>query len=88
MHIHTHNNPIIKTIHHTINVSFTEVELFTIRYDINQATQMANINCIIVITDLIHAAQRIFDSFIHPYQIQSSIISTKLRKFKNITKIQ
>jgi len=35
-HIHTHNSPIIKTIHHTTNIIPTEAELFTIRYGINQ----------------------------------------------------
>ena len=48
---HTHNNPIIKTIYYAINVTFTEVKLFTITYGINQAIQIANINCIVVITD-------------------------------------
>jgi len=80
-HTHTHNNPIIKTIHHAINVTSTKIELFTIRCGINQATQMVNINCIVVITDSIHTAQRIFDLLVHSYQIQLSIISTKLRKF-------
>jgi len=78
---HTHNNPIIKTIHHAINVTFIEVELFTITCGINQATQIANINYIVVITDSIHTAQRIFDLLAHFYQIQLSIISTELRKF-------
>jgi len=73
-HIHSFNNPIIKTHHHVINVTSTEIELFTIRYSINQAIQMANINCIVVIMDLLYVAQRIFDSFIHPYQIQLAII--------------
>jgi len=40
---HIYNNPIIQTIHHAINVTFTEVELFTITCGINQATQIANI---------------------------------------------
>ena len=42
---------------------------------------MANINHIVVITDSIHMAQRIFNSLVHPYQIQSFIISTELMKF-------
>jgi len=36
-HIHIYNNLIIKTLYYTINITFTEVELFTIRYGINQA---------------------------------------------------
>ena len=56
-HIYVHNNPVIKTLYHVINVTSTETKLFTIRYGINQATQLANINCIIVITDLLHATK-------------------------------
>jgi len=37
-HIHVHNNPIIKTLYHEINVTSTEAELSAIRYGINQAT--------------------------------------------------
>ena len=35
VHIHTHNKPLIKTIHHAVNVTSTEAELFTIRCGIN-----------------------------------------------------
>jgi len=34
-HIHTHNSPIIKTIHHTTNVISTEAKLFVIRCGMN-----------------------------------------------------
>ena len=37
-YIHIHNNLIIKTLYHAINITSTEVELFTIRCGINQAT--------------------------------------------------
>jgi len=30
-HIHIHNNPVIKTLHHTVNIMSTEAKLFTIR---------------------------------------------------------
>ena len=33
-YIHIHNNPVIKIIHHTINIITTEAELFAIRYSI------------------------------------------------------
>ena len=56
-HIYVHDNPVIKSLHHAVNVTFTEAELFAIRYGINQATQLANINCIVVIIDLLHAAK-------------------------------
>ena len=62
VHIHIKDNSIIKTLHHVINITSTEAELFAIRYSINQAIQLVNINCIIVITDLIYAAKQIFDS--------------------------
>ena len=68
-HIHIHNTPVVKTIHHAINITFTEAELFTIRCGLNQATQLTNIKCIVVITDSIYVAKRIFDSSIYPYQV-------------------
>jgi len=80
-HIHIHDKPIIKTIHHTVNVTSTEAELFAIRYDINQVTTISGISKIIVITDSIHAARRIFDSSLHPFQIHVAVISAELRKF-------
>ena len=30
-YIHTHDSPVIKTVHHTINVTLTEAKLFAIR---------------------------------------------------------
>jgi len=48
-HIHVHDNPVIKTLHYIVNVTFTEAEIFTIRCSINQATQLANMNHIVVI---------------------------------------
>ena len=35
VHIHIHNSPVIKTIHHAITIMITEAELFAIRCDIN-----------------------------------------------------
>ena len=34
-HTHVHNSPVIKTIHHAVNITSTEAELFVIRYGIN-----------------------------------------------------
>jgi len=81
LHIHSHNSPVIKTIHHTVNVLSTEAELFTIRCSINQVTYLPNINYIFIIIDSIHTANRIFDSSLHPYQIHSATISCELREF-------
>jgi len=34
-YVYVHNNPVIKTIHHAINITTTKAELFTIRCSIN-----------------------------------------------------
>ena len=54
-------------IHHVVDIMSTEAELFVIRYGINQATYLSNVNQIIVITDFIHVAKRIFNSSSHLY---------------------
>jgi len=70
-------------LHHAIDVTTTEAELFTIRCGISQAIQVPETFYIIVITDAIHVVQRIFNSSVHPYQQQSIIISKNLRSFFN-----
>ena len=70
VYIHLHSNLIKKTSHHTINITFMEAKLFVIRCSINQAIQFPNISCIIIITDSIYVAQKIFNSSIYPYQRQ------------------
>jgi len=77
LHIHIHNSPVIKTIHHATNIISTEAKLFVIRCELNQAICLLNIKQIIVITNSIHVTKRIFNSFIHPYQIQTASISLK-----------
>ena len=64
-HIHVCDRPIIKTIHHVANIISTKAELFTIRYGINQAVNLLEISKIVIITDSLHAAKKIFDSSIH-----------------------
>jgi len=39
-HIHSFSNLLKKTIHHIVNITPTETELFTIRYSINQTVQV------------------------------------------------
>ena len=56
-HIYVHDNPVIKTLHHAVNITSTEAKLFAIRCGINQATLLANINCIVIIMDSLHAAK-------------------------------
>ena len=70
-------------IHHAINITLTEAKLFAIRCRINQAVQIKNFFYIIVITDTLYAAQKIFDSLIHPYHLQLIAISKDLRLFFN-----
>jgi len=66
-HIHIHDQPLVKTVHHTVFVTSTEAELFAIRCGINQACNKANISKVIVITDSIHVAKKIFDTKSHLY---------------------
>ena len=81
IYIHTHNSLVIRTIYYIINIMLTEVELFAIRCGINQAICLSNINQIIVITDSIHTAKKIFNLLNHLYQIQLLLISRELRDF-------
>jgi len=82
-HVYSFDRSIIKICHQAINISTTEAELFTIRCIINQAIGILYIKCIIVITDSLHAAKKIFDLSLHLYQIHSATISYKLREFFN-----
>ena len=66
-HIHIHNHPLTKMVHHAAYVTSTEAELFAIRCSINQACSKNNISKIIVVTNSIHAAKKIFESSSHPY---------------------
>ena len=66
-HIHIHNKPLIKTIHHAVNVTSIEAELFAIRCGINQSTHINNISKIIVVMNFIHMAKRIFDPSVYPF---------------------
>jgi len=83
LHIHSYPNIIRKTIHHAVNVTTTEAKLFAIRCEINQAIQISEAIYIIVITNVIHLVQCIFDFAIHLYQLQSITIVKDLRVFFN-----
>jgi len=82
-HIHSMNSPLTKTAHHASFVTSTEAELFAIRCSINQACSKENILKIIIVTDSIHAAKKIFDSDSHLYQLHSIAILCKLQEFFN-----
>ena len=73
--------PVVKTLHHAVNVNSTEAKLFTIRYGINQATNSISIHKIIVVTDSIYATKKIFKSLSHPFQIHLAAILQELHKF-------
>jgi len=80
-HMHISNQFLIKTLHHAAFITSTEAEMFTIRYSINQVIFKTNVSKIIVITDSIHAAKRIFDLFSHLFQNQSVAILGDLCHF-------
>ena len=54
VHIHVYNKSVIKTIHYAVNIMTTEAELFTIRYRINQTTNIPGISKIVIVTDMLH----------------------------------
>ena len=68
-YIHISNQPLIKTLHHTAFIISIEAKMFTIRCGINQATARTNVSKIVIITDSIHAAKKIFNSSSHLFQI-------------------
>ena len=81
LHIHSANRPLIKTVHHASFVTSMEAELFAIRCSINQACSINNVSKIVIVTDSIHVAKKIFDCGSHPYQIHSAAILSELRTF-------
>jgi len=81
LHIHSANRLLIKTVHHASFVTTTEAELFAIRCGINQACSINNVSKIIIVTDSIHTANKIFNSDAYPFQIHTAAILNELRKF-------
>ena len=81
LYIHICDHPLIKMVHYTAFVTGTEAELFASRYCINQVYNKENISKIIVVTDSIHVAKKIFDDKIHPYQIRMTAILHELQPF-------
>ena len=80
-HTYTHDNPITKTVHHVVHVTSTEAEIFTMRCSINQASNHNNISKIIIVTDSIHVARKIFNLSLYLFQVHSVAILTELRWF-------
>jgi len=80
-HIHSANHPLIKTVHHAMFITSMKVELFTIRCGINQACIKEGVSKIIIVTNSIHAVEKIFDSKLHPYQSHTIAILSELWHF-------
>ena len=78
LHMHIYNNPITKTFHHVVYVMSTEAKLFAIRCSINQVMNCNDISKIIIITDSIHVARKIFDLLSHFYQVHTVAILSEL----------
>jgi len=73
-YIHIHDKPVVKTLYFAVNINSTEAKLFAIRYSINQATNSISICKIIVITDSIYVAKKIFELLLHLFQIHLAVI--------------
>ena len=79
-HIHIHDKPVVKILHHVVNITSIEAKLFTMRCGINQAINSHRILKIIIITDSIYLAKRIFDLLLHLFQLHTITILSDLRK--------
>ena len=77
-HMHIHDNPITKTVHHIVHITSTKAELFAMRYGINQASNHNDISKIIIITNSTHIARKIFDPSSHLFQVHSVAIPAEL----------
>ena len=71
LHIISNCRDLSKKVHHAINVTITEAELFFIGCGISQACKISNTKKIFIVTNTIHIAKWIFDSSAHSFQIQS-----------------
>jgi len=59
LHIIFNCKNLSKKVHHAINVTITEVELFFIRCGISQACKISNTKKIFIVTNTIHIAKHI-----------------------------
>jgi len=83
VHIHVFNKPVVKTLHHIVNITSSEAKFFAIRCGINQVVLPHETLRIIIVTDSIHVTKKIFDPSSHSLQKQSTLILSKLREFFN-----
>jgi len=75
------HQPFIKILHHAAFITSSEAKLFAIRCSITQALPKENVSKIIIITDSIHVAKKIFNPLSHLLQSQSVAILEDLRQF-------
>jgi len=80
-HIHVHNKPVVKVLHNTVNITSSEAKFFALKCSINHATLSHEISKIIIVTDSIHIARKIFDPSSYMLQKQSTCVLAKLREF-------
>jgi len=80
-HIYIQDKPLIKMVHHVAYIISTKAELFAIRCGLNQACNKEDISKIIIVTDSIHVAKKIFDTKSHSYQIHTTAVLKELRQF-------
>jgi len=83
-HIHVHNKPLIKTLHHAVHVTSSKAEFFAIRCSINQAVISHEISKIIIITDSIHVAKKIFNLSLYMLSKQVAFILKDLRCYETL----
>ena len=81
LYTHIPNRPLSRTIHYSAFVTSTEAELFAIRCGINQALSVNYISKIIIVTNSIHVARKIFDPLSHSCQIHTVAILEELHHF-------
>ena len=81
LHTHIANSSLIKALYHAVFVMNTKAKLFAIRYSINQASNKENISKIIITTNSIDMAKKIFDSLSHLFQVHTVAILSNLHQF-------
>ena len=64
-YIYIHNKSVVKTFYHAVNIMISKAKLFAIRCSINQAALSHKISKIIIVTNSIHVAKKIFDPSLH-----------------------
>ena len=80
-HTHIANSSLIKTLYHAAFIMSTKAELFVIRCGINQASNKKNVSKIIITTNFIYMAKKIFNLLLHLFQVHTVAILSDLHQF-------